>query len=410
MKNKLSLALSILFIMFVTAKNSAQTFPVKIAMNGYEGNLAVDTLTFFYVAAPDTTLQLEAKEHYIKTGAGIGGKTGERTSYIYFNVDTTGNVSLYQNISATASANTITLKTFLVTINVGNYTEGYMPSFLKNSIQTKTAVFSLIAGQVYYLDTRSITTAGNYSSCFYFLLSPNGDVYSEKQNTATTAGSVIQLNTCLVKIDPQIISGGAVIKLPNGKNISQPKEVYLLTELIYQLSWMEGSNQKKFNVIPCNQNSGELPVGTIISSMLTYDQLCKQSGNEPAWHRLNFWAPADGRNVQHSTYTAVTGNNFVPDLRGVFLRGKNQIDATETTPVSADRADPAGNRIAGSLQQDTLQKHSHDLMDQPIVNRPGNFSFNNGTSYRGGIAATKESGDDETRPKNVAVYSYIKIN
>jgi hypothetical protein len=56
-----------------------------------------------------------------------------------------------------------------------------------------------------------------------------------------------------------------------------------------------------------------LPVGTVIQSMLTYEQIKAVSGNA--------WAPADGRFVpDDSAYSQLTGRAQVPDLRGRFVR------------------------------------------------------------------------------------------
>lgn len=57
------------------------------------------------------------------------------------------------------------------------------------------------------------------------------------------------------------------------------------------------------------------PVGSIQDSVLTEAQFQSETGTN--------WILADGRNVAGSRYSTVTGFTNVPDLRGVFRRGKN---------------------------------------------------------------------------------------
>ena len=87
----------------------------------------------------------------------------------------------------------------------------------------------------------------------------------------------------------------------------------------------------------------QFPVGTIISSMLSYKEFQKAAGD--------LWKPADGRSVSAgSRYTKLTGKKTLPDLRGMFLRGLNQFDPVKGPRLDNYR-DPEGKeRKAGSLQ------------------------------------------------------------
>jgi hypothetical protein len=60
-----------------------------------------------------------------------------------------------------------------------------------------------------------------------------------------------------------------------------------------------------------NQN----PVGMIVQSMLTEAQFQAINGTN--------WVLAAGQSVTGSQYATITGNSSIPDLRGMFLRGKN---------------------------------------------------------------------------------------
>ncbi len=160
-------------------------------------------------------------------------------------------------------------------------------------------------------------------------------------------------------------------------------------------------------------NSDRVPVGTIIISMLEPIQFMTATDsdwplNNPS-EKTAKWAPADGRVIQGSRYHAITNQNTVPDLRGMFLRGLNEFEVS--VPRKDGLQDPDGTgRVAGSFQVDTFESHQHKQ------DAPRNFNSNGGNNGNGRWAGhrkddeTSPSGDNETRPKNVAVYYYIKIN
>ena len=122
-----------------------------------------------------------------------------------------------------------------------------------------------------------------------------------------------------------------------------------------------------------------------------------------------------------------------PDLRGVFLRGLNVFDASNNLPVSRPQQLDPQNRIVNDLQSDDVLPHSHSISDpghshtysrggtidswggrivpsgqsggMDHINEPLGSSLN-----KTGITSTNNSTGQETRPKNVAVYYYVKIN
>ena len=196
-----------------------------------------------------------------------------------------------------------------------------------------------------------------------------------------------------------------------------------------------------------------LPPGTIISSILPPDKFLKG-------FRKDVWALADGSsekyNYQASKLKKLTEDDRLPDLRGMFLRGMN--DTKSQTDASSDSTypglDPYENRKPGSYQSDSLRNHSHrqttnmrELNGTPFSNEgKWKYTLNNnslfkvvdGTEtphvsldeytlgecytphyvedvnrryYTKKIAnPTRVSNAHETRPKNIAVYFYIKIN
>lgn len=164
-----------------------------------------------------------------------------------------------------------------------------------------------------------------------------------------------------------------------------------------------------------------LPIGTIISSMLPPEAFERQYGRA--------WVLADGSRVANTSgYFNVTGNNRIPDLRGLFLRG-----------VNGARADGKGdtlgeNRDVGSYQDyatarpetpfsgstNTTGEHTHTYdKARPYNSATGSHdraknSGNTGTTAASGEHShsfvVTEGGDSETRPRNVSVYFYIKVN
>ncbi len=172
------------------------------------------------------------------------------------------------------------------------------------------------------------------------------------------------------------------------------------------------SSQMNANFAAINANlSAQIPVGTIISSILTPAQFATQAEDPSTFDAtVSKWALADNRDVTGSSFASVTGSSTVVDLRGMFLRGVN-------SGRSDGNQDPGGARTAGSLQQDELESHNHSN---------GAFQYLLQDSCSDTIAAAKDntcgepnlvsreaiqaSGGAETRPRNVAVYYYIRIN
>jgi len=152
----------------------------------------------------------------------------------------------------------------------------------------------------------------------------------------------------------------------------------------------------------------ELPVGTIIMSLVNFDVFCQVSGDISSinWDaKISKWAPADGREVENSKYQKATGKKTLPDLRGVFLRGLNDFDSRSQTTVNSEQADPENSRRPGSFQVQSTQITSISKTDLDC--------FWGGVLRRDGLALGSSKPVDntsETRPKNVAVYYYIKIN
>ncbi len=145
-------------------------------------------------------------------------------------------------------------------------------------------------------------------------------------------------------------------------------------------------------------DTGGGAVGDIVASLLTEEQFQAIRGPN--------WILADGRDVQGSAFAQLFGNNFVPDLRGVFLRGKQN-----------GRNDGRGNETEAALgeyQADAFARHQHGVA--PAAGGIAGFTTNvkSAPSDPAGQYVlngnTGETGEDETRPENVTVNFFIRIN
>ena len=114
------------------------------------------------------------------------------------------------------------------------------------------------------------------------------------------------------------------------------------------------------------------------------------------------WVLMDGRNIEGSNLAIISGLKEIYDARGVFIRGVNQ-----------NRDDGKGdvqiNRRVGSYQSDTFKKHKHEYLFPSSINSHG--GNDGGGRWAGDMTdrSTTFKGGDETRPRNIALYVYIKI-
>jgi hypothetical protein len=139
------------------------------------------------------------------------------------------------------------------------------------------------------------------------------------------------------------------------------------------------------------------PKGSIIASMIEPGP----DGYLP--NSENTWLLAAGQGIINSV--------TVPDLRGVFIRGIDYIISGK----GATGRDSTATRFAGSYQEDTMKSHNHGM----------NVSIGVYWGWRGGPGPSNESyvvdspgetkltnlpyGGEETRPKNIAIFYYIKV-
>jgi len=142
------------------------------------------------------------------------------------------------------------------------------------------------------------------------------------------------------------------------------------------------------------------PIGTIVYSMLTESQF-----QDAVIDSRASWVLADGRSVAGSAYATLTSSSTVPDLRGVFLRGKNN---SRTDGYQ----NPGGELNLGQLQAQDIKSHTHTVSTTKPAYNPDDLPA-------GGLAdlsvadvtnTTTATGGSESRPKNVTLNAFIRVD
>lgn len=204
-------------------------------------------------------------------------------------------------------------------------------------------------------------------------------------------------------------------------------------EFLPRLETLEKKVSKlESSAIPAGTVSA-IPVGTVIASTLEFEKFTihyNPENVEVTNTKEVLWVPADGRSVQDSEYKHLTGKDYVPDLRGVFLRGMNEFYTFGSNgKVKENQADPKKKRVVGDFQEDSLQNHDHNHRHKFQIggsspartiaagsgkkdNTDGETELEEKTPISPGKYDDIETkyNNQETRPKNRSVYYYIKIN
>lgn len=127
------------------------------------------------------------------------------------------------------------------------------------------------------------------------------------------------------------------------------------------------------------------------------------------------WVAFDGADVTGSKLANDYGMATLPDGRGMFLRGHD-----DRTTASGERQDTDRdeNTAIGTVQEDEFAAHSHTEKYSLVVTT-SNFIyglFNNNSASTGPYSlapsntTTGDQGGSETRPKNLNLYMYVRIN
>jgi hypothetical protein len=141
-------------------------------------------------------------------------------------------------------------------------------------------------------------------------------------------------------------------------------------------------------------------IGEIVASMLSEAQFKDAYGKNG-----EKWELAQGQEAHaDSKYRQFVGERL-PDLRGVFLRGKNY--GRETTT-----GNPEGELNVGEYRKDEVGAHTHGLTQLGIGGgETDDRSDNVRARFRNPVPKTTDSfGGQETRPRNVTVNYFIRVD
>ena len=144
-------------------------------------------------------------------------------------------------------------------------------------------------------------------------------------------------------------------------------------------------------------------IGDVKYSILKLDSFRKINGS--GWILLNGNLDAQTDSLfKISVLNKVFQIPSLPDARGVFIRGMNIGRDTAT-------GDSGGNRKVGDSQKDQYLRHQHSFkVGDGGGDGPGVQVVNNNIQEEKPHLTINSGGGAETRPRNIALYIYIKIN
>jgi len=137
------------------------------------------------------------------------------------------------------------------------------------------------------------------------------------------------------------------------------------------------------------ETGGTWKVGDVKQSFLTEAQFQAEHDDT--------WILCDGGSAAGTDYEAVTGESTVPDVRGRFLRAKDH-----TAGVNPD-----GDTAVRTPQADEFKSHYHTADHSATGGSPHGTGPSGPTWVTGN---TSSVGGAETRPVNITVNVFIKVN
>ncbi len=231
------------------------------------------------------------------------------------------------------------------------------------------------------------------------------------------------VQTFNVQPEGSVVNGGLTVGQSVDFDITVTCKRHEDKDLVLSLDTDRGSIVSKSIAEGSFSTNKDLPIGTIITSFLNFEQFnlaTKNNEKSPGgiWtSQKSRWSPCDGRPIPNSKFGKITSQTNIPDLRGVFTRGLNSFDPFYTIPPqNATQLNPEAKTV-GVYQPDEFASHRHG-----VNYNDGNYAYpatgtglqnNSGQEFRYDRPlqiSIKEEGGQETRPKNVSVYYYIKIN
>jgi len=171
-------------------------------------------------------------------------------------------------------------------------------------------------------------------------------------------------------------------------------------------------SENLFFKIAANLNSLQqkiiFDVGDVVDSVLTESQFQAELSSD--------WVLCNGQNIENSLLSTLTGLAFAPDMRGRFL--KQSLNGDDTLFIEANNNAPhrhaqirsnSSGGSTGNLSQRVFRNTGIVVVTSPAY-------FISGSTGEPDAGQTRDSGSNlpnngsEFRPKNIALYRYIKIN
>ena len=216
----------------------------------------------------------------------------------------------------------------------------------------------------------------------------------------------------------EVMNSDALFQDRKGEKMKTIKQLILSSVIITSMAFTQDNEAQFQSGVAYNT----APVGSIITSVLSWEDFQTLNPN-----LAGNYLPCDGRDVPaNAKYYDAEKRKIVPDLRGLFIHGVNQMDPNKTTKVSDDKKNPEDKKAGEFQKQDwksfyvsSQEAEPGNYTHQPVlVPKVGinenSRSTNNFSGHWLGNNATvmKYKWDDssEIRPRNMSVYYYIKIN
>lgn len=146
-------------------------------------------------------------------------------------------------------------------------------------------------------------------------------------------------------------------------------------------------------------------IGDVKYSVLPPDKFKDENGN--GWVLMDNKIPLQGSdlNTKH-------GITALPDARGLFIRSLN----VNRNDDKVDKFKEENNRerLMGEYQNDDIIEHSHSITRDTRWGQGNHYgagwAAQDGHNGNSTVTTDGNPKGKETRPKNIALYTYIKIN
>lgn len=184
-----------------------------------------------------------------------------------------------------------------------------------------------------------------------------------------------------------------------------------LASLLFILSFSASAAVSKGEIISAKKfNEATFGVGDIKQSLLTESQFQSQFGN--------CWVKMTGQSVAGSDYETITGNSTLPNSAGRFLRDIGG-DAPSLGQVQDDALQNITGRFYPRVREGSFTGDHTELTEGAFGRTVGqlrNYAQANSTSISTLLEGVNFDASrvvrtaDETRPKNVGINLFVKIN